>query len=512
MPPRRRTTGIREASFYIPPEVSILQGRFKVEIVKGGVATDVTSFVTDLNVARLAVDEGLDYCVVNLDNTDGRYIESDGSMKWVGGEIIKIYQDYDTVAGSLTDTHLLFKGKIHAPKTSFTASRHVMTIYGRKLPELRDDVVNVVFPSGTKFYDAARSILDDYPSMIDLTTFDANLSGQAGTFAATYSSSPIGIVQDIFLRAGWTGYFDNDVNDDGKFVLHAFTESQVNNDVAAVHGQNLIDLDEYGVDTSKVFTRVRVLGGSLGGGSIIREKFDSSLESSLWKRKLVIRDNNVTSMSEADDKVDFELSENSEQRNTARVTMIAQRGLNPSESFKVASQDDGVNGFFKASRIDYSLGSVFVMRVDISRKNKDEEEVKFTLVDKLIGDLKDFDNPNDMKFTYNFTFDDNTNISTDSNVEYVEGKVKTTAGEGSFTSNILTLSENVTKVDFSLESPENIEDSRIFVSADGGTNETEILINDENVSTTVSSGSQLRVRMVLTGSTTALAGLVVRAK
>jgi len=514
MPARRKTTRTKEFTIFIPPKVDQLMDRVKVEIISGGTTTNVTNNIERFTVTRLSMDEGMDQCFLVLNNVDRKYLNADGTFLWSGGETVKVYQDYGTTSANLGDTHLLFKGRIHAPLASFSGGKHTFVIFCRKLPELVDRRRIVTFGVGTTFYDAAKVILGDYPDLIDTTTFDTNLSGDTGIIAATYDTSDFEILRDIFRKAGWTGHFDNDASNDGKFVLNGFLDDggTKNNDVACVAGQTMLSLRGFGVHTEDVFTRVRVNGGDLGGSTILREKGDSTLETSLWRRDFVVRDSTVKSMDEADSRVGFELTELTAQKIDGSVVCLAQRGLFPGQQFRVHSVDDGVNGYFKAARVDFIFDDVFTMTVSINRRLRKSDLLRLVELNRKVDSNTGTVNPNDMKFSYNFTFDDNTNIAVSEGVEFVEGKIKNTGGEGSFTSDLLVVSESVSKMDFVLEAPENVEDSSIFVSANRGDDEFEIDIGNENVLIDVKAGTQLRVRMVLTGTSTAIGGLTVRAK
>lgn len=512
MPRRSRTTRVRPFPIFIPPEVAIIQGRIKVEIVDGTDVQDVTDYVSGLNVTRLSFDRGMEHATVILNNVNGRYLKVDGSLRWNGGEELKIYQDYQT--GTLTDSELIFRGKIHSPLRNYNDGLHSLTIIGRKLPELKDARRSVVFPEGTSFFSAARSILADFPDLIDLTTFDANLGTEGGSFAASYDDSDSVILNDIFLQAGWSGYFDNDEDDDGKFILVAFRKgTQKNTTVAAVHGQTLLSILDFGVRTEDVFSRVLVKGSTLGGSSILREVIDSSVEADLWRRDLVVTDNNVTSMDEGNTQASFLSGQSVLKPEQGELIMVGHGGLNPGESFRVSSNDDGIAGFFEVVRIEHNIGDFFLTTVEISRPLVEDGNTRLLALNDKVDALKTFDNPNDMKFSFNFPFDNTDLFSTSSNVEIADNKVKTTASSGNFTSTVLDTPDTVTKVDFSLQGPIDIGSSRLFVSADAGGDETELDIGKENIEVPLGTpGKQVRVRMVLTGSTVELDGVVVRFK
>jgi len=509
MPPaRRRTTRTKEFTIFLPPKADQITDHVKIEIISGSTTTDVTDDIQGFTVTKVAID------FLTLANVNRKYLNTDGSFMWSGGETVKVYQDYTITKSNLTDTELLFKGRMHAPLGTFGDNKHSFSIFARKLPELKDRRRVVNFPVGTTFFSAANQILADYTDLIDTTTFATNLSGDTGVINASFDTFDADILREIFRRAGWTGYFDNDEDGDGTFDLIGFSDdgNTLNEDVASVAGQTMLSLNDFGVRTEDVFTRVRVEGANSGGGSILREDNDDALETSLWRRDARSRDQNVLTMAEADSRLSFELAELTQQVRQGSTVLIADRRLNTGQRFRVHSADDGVNGYFKASRIDYSLDDVFTMNVSVSRRERKSDLLRLIELNKKVDSNLGFDNPNDMKFSFNFPFDDNSNISVSAGVEFVQGDIRTTAGEGSFTSNLLTVADSVTKMDFVFDNPQNVEDSTISVSANRGDDETTIPIANENIQVNVVAGTQLRVSMVLTGSDVVIGGLTVRGK
>jgi len=225
-PPRRRTTRPVQMPIILPRAAARLD-RFKIEIVdQNGTITNVTSEYNNLSITEVDVRHGGGHvAVLTLSHTNRQFLNADGSFLWTGGEELKIFQDFQVNVVDFTDSNLIFRGKINHPKNYMSlGGQHTMVINGRKLPELKDARRNVTFVTGTTFFDAADTILQTYTNLIDLTVFTANLSGETGSFALSIEDTDMNILAFIFDQAGWSGFFDNDEDDDGLFVFNAFVD------------------------------------------------------------------------------------------------------------------------------------------------------------------------------------------------------------------------------------------------------------------------------------------------
>jgi len=514
-PPRRRTTRPVEFSIIIPRVLARLD-RFKVEIVdQDGTVTDVTTRRGNVRFSEVDIKDGGGHVmIVTLAHNEREFLNSDGTPRWTGGEELKVYQDFEK--DTLTDTDLLFRGKMNHPKFYLDqGGTNTVVLVARKLPEIQDRRASFNFPSGTTHFDAATIVLNEFSDLIDLTTFNANLSGETSTIVASKEDTFMNMLSFIFEDAGWSGFFDNPA-DGNKFLLDAFVDdgSERNDDVVAAIGGDLLEISEFGSETDDVATRVDVKGQQSGGSSILWQARDDALESDLWRKDLSVNDNAVTDRPEAIARSSAELVLATNLPTEGFVNMMGDKRLHPGQYFQVRSPNTGVNGYFKASKVDHNFDNAYNMIVQISRRKTRSVVRTIVKQDGLIGDLSTFDNFNDMKFSVNFTFDDDTDITTKDNVTFSDGRIKTgPLSEGSFTSIIINLPNNITSTDMKLENPVEISDSTLEVSNDGGATFIKIAITNENLlHNFTSTGSQLRIRMVLTGATTSLDGLTVRVK
>jgi len=153
-PPRRKTTRPVEMPIILPRSLARLD-RFKVEIVdQDGTVTDVSKEYNSLSINEVDVrNGGGQVAVLTLSHTNRQFLNGDGTFLWTGGEELKVYQDFDVEVVDLSDTHLIFRGKINHPKTYMElGGEHTMILNARKLPELKDRRRNITWPTGTTFF------------------------------------------------------------------------------------------------------------------------------------------------------------------------------------------------------------------------------------------------------------------------------------------------------------------------------------------------------------------------
>jgi len=498
--------------FWIPQDVSNPLVSVIITTASGD-TYDITNFLhAPIVVTNHSLLYGMDTAQVILDNGGGRYIHKDtGEPIFEGGDTITINIDYDS------STTRLFKGKIYDPQTIMTGT-HQMRIFARKVPELRDKILKRQY-TNQQIVSVIQTILDeDFSDLVTHNNFDENLGDQTNTVSVTYSTNTVNIIADLFRRAGWDGYWDNDPTDTGKFDLIAFKKNtEVNVDVALVEGQNLLSIQNFGINTDKVFNNIILSGKQLGGSSILRNQQNSNSINSLWKRDLQVTDNNLTTMPEANERVSFELSLRSNRQKEGTLVAIGDPNIVPAKLIKCSSQWAGMFGNFVPSRIVHNFAQTWKMTVSI------EEPLR--LISDIFKDQRDeserlrqFDNPNDMKQSYNFTFDNSNNIESFPDMQVINGNLKMDDGiqTAIMVSKTLTLLEDVTQFDYILENPVHFDLSKIEVSNDGGATFTEQ--ENENIVTNFPvTAKRIKVRITLTRGDNSnqdpeLGGIVIRMK
>lgn len=111
-------------------------------------------------------------------------------------------------------------------------------------------------------------------------------------------------------------------------------------------------------------------------------------------------------------------------------------------------------------------------------------------------------NPHQMLYSYNFTFDDYTNVdeSASNNITVSEGKLKLTSGTtGTMISSTKTMTNDIEYVHLIIKG-EVLSGTKYYVVADGSTNWQEISPDTEEEIDDV--GKKLRLKVVLNSAST----------
>jgi len=121
-------------------------------------------------------------------------------------------------------------------------------------------------------------------------------------------------------------------------------------------------------------------------------------------------------------------------------------------------------------------------------------------------EILDISNPDDLENSYNFVFDNSSNLETMTNIDddFSDGKLKITSGQTTATAitSTRTTSANITKVELKINAW-NFGDSIVEVSVDGGLNYFEIQRNvlyeygDEFGNKFNYSGNNLKIKITL---------------
>ena len=104
-------------------------------------------------------------------------------------------------------------------------------------------------------------------------------------------------------------------------------------------------------------------------------------------------------------------------------------------------------------------------------------------------------NPNKLKYTYNFQFDDDTNLN-HSNTEVSDGALILETGEdaGIMTSDAMTLPEDITQVELKFKG-KDLNASTFKVNTNNGIGAYETLT--KNTAVTVTSGKRIKLKVTL---------------
>jgi hypothetical protein len=506
VPARRTATKIKQDFIWLLGNVSKPNYVVKVTKKDGTIDTITNYIISPINYTWNSLLYEADSCNITLDNSNGRFVDlTNESLNpiYIGGETITI--DFDYGSG----TTRVFKGKLHSLKFNRNKIRSC-TLFARKLPKLLDRKIRGYYNGNPKTL--VKNIIDTYFSdIISYTNFEIN-APTSQTIEITYSDYAFRVIQEIFELCVWDGYFDSDASDTGKIDIDGFSKGTKNNlTFALIDGVNILNLSNFGFDTLDEFNNIQAQGNSTAGEQIIYTVQDSTSISNLWQRDLDVNDSKIESIEQAKIKADAELSNNSGLGKKGSITSIASKDIIPCKKIKVSSQYDGVFGDFIPAKISYTLWKTATMSVELDREQKGITEIIFDRI-KSEENLRPAGNNNDMLFSLNLPFDDDSYVVSLGDAEILNGQLSV---KSTFDSSISTfrypneLPVSVSQFEVVCEDETDFATATIRVALDGNNYTT---ATTHKQLTTATAGDYPIIEIRLNSATAVMKGIVVRFK
>ena len=454
----------------------------KVEVIKDGVATDVTSDVISSEFRKMATI-GIGDFRIKLNNAAGQY-----SNTWAGGETVRMYANNNADA-----TTERFEGILDYPKDTFTQSGQVLDLEGRHISASATEVfVTASYDADTAdviIKDIIDTFLTDY-TYANVNTFTANIS-------VRWSNKPLWeCVKELAHLAGADVYVDDDKD------FHMFDENSIFNDAeAVVEGAMPVTLTDFGKDTYFKKTKVRVAGDDGEGIPVLRT---ATIAGSGDTREIFEKDASVNTYQEATDRAQALADRHAESTlpPQGRAKSYILYTLQPGDNIWISVPRQRVHGVYKVTEFKHIFG-----RDGLWTEALLEREMVGT--SQLIRDrikkeheVTIIDNPNRMEHSYNFPFNDDSNISSSetSNVGTSNGALKLIGGNtsGTMVSNTRTADNNITSVELRIVGAD-MEASTFEFSVDNGASYQSIT---KNTATTPSAtGNQLKIKVNMASNT-----------
>lgn len=447
-----------------------------------GTTTDVSKRVRLGEFNKVIFREGLGVFKLKLVNVDAVY-----SGVWSDGDVVEFYAD-------LTDgSTKKYKGIIDDIKEVRTDRGNFLEITGRHDAYLLgEDWVIKTFEEKTAD-EMVKALINDFNS------------GKASTIQFTYTNvdfftdidditrtnrNLLGFFGDISVLADADGYPDDDRD------IHLFAENSIlNSDEAVVEKYNLLSI-RFGKDKYYEKTKLTVYGMDEAGQEIIDTVGSGD-------RSMVPIINR--SLKTYEEVHAFGLAALAQATDVPEEGTVLSRGiptLEPGENFWISIPRSQIHGIYKAIRVKHLVGTEVRSRwnteVRIERPQKGIEHQLSERAKKEFDIIK-IDNPNNMEFSYNFTFKDDTNIEHD-NTATLNGYLYPTAASGIMTSHTKTASSNISYIELKYRG-ENLEGTTFDISVDGGTN-WQTGISKDTLTAAAYVGLSLKVRVNFSALTT----------
>jgi len=415
---------------------------------------------------------------IRLANTEGKWLES-----FDGGETVAIYADY------VDGTTRMFTGKIDNAKYGVDANTgFYVELDGRDYPEFVDKTMTNLHAAALVSEAIGDIFNQDYTDMTLVfwngsvwaeATYDSE--SETITWSDTVTTFPtvrvnmqyqhkkgLSIISEMLDRGGLGGYV---WWDGSKWTLRTFLTDTIENlDANVAYGINLISAGEYGFENTSVFNRTFVYG-KMESDNIILLKMeeDTSSQSDLWIKDLIVSAPELSTVTEVEEKAEFEIDKNSTQTNTGRFNIIGTPEVNPGEQIAVGMPYCNCSGLHTVTQVSHNIGKTFTTTVEVSKNLQTVAQVF-----KQKANPDDFDqgttNLNSMTDSYTAFFDDIEEGVAYSDTEVVDGKLKLSSGKitGNAVSATKTLDYNVRKCELRRFSNSETDDDEYFVTNDGG--------------------------------------------
>lgn len=468
MPTADKITTTKSSGFiWLPPDRS--RPKWKVEIE----GEDITSDCIDGYIRK---DVGaLDFFNISLlngsKNNIGKY-----NNKWSGGENVSIYMDYDN-----PPTTKVFQGKLESGRRSLSKMNGAtFQISGRAFPEFADDDTRTITIDDVLGHEAILTVINDLNIVYGRTVITADLVENNGHIQKTttkisriLTGTHIQMITIICIRLGYRFYVDTNGE------LFCFPIGNVKNDDEFItEGINLISINRFGFDSTVIKNEIAVVGQETENCLIVWTEFDISNQTVFWKKAKKIADNTVSTREQAFSTAKVFLEEGLLYTNNGSLICEGLPTLQPGQSFLISSRYCGISGYVEAESLVFRFSKTggFLTDVTVNQHTKSLGNV-FKLETEERKRLEMVKNPNNMKYSYHFTFSAETNLKNNiselSGLIVSEGALKLLSGfdTGTMISLPLTLPETVTKVEVRM-SGEKIDDTIVKVKMDRAIEQT----------------------------------------
>lgn len=436
---------------FIPPKYYPV---YKVEIIRGdGSVDNVTSKLYGGEVID-GVTDTIGNFTFTIDNSSQNY-----RGVWAGNEILNLYMDY-----AKTATTLVFRGRIE--QVSYKDYRIVVKgrAEGKKFLEV----------TVTKSYtnQETSTILTDLIStyVSDFTTTNVNVS--TTNITANWYQKPLwDCIQELCHTSGFDCYVDHDLD------VHYFESRTVDNTTeAAVHNQNLFEVSDFAYDYAQIKNRVIVYGAKQEEMDIIATSEDTTSQTSYGVKELIINDSNIKTVTQAQERADYELNISKDAPLTGEVTSLGLPTLQPGERVYISAPMSNLNPtYYKVLSYKHKFGELIQTTLTIEK----EPKKVYHIIKERIGQeqrLASMVNPNEMRYSWINTFD--ANSGTHTSTEITNGVLKLQSGQstGNWVSESDLNSVDVSYIELRAKG-EDFPNARWYVSTDNGNRWQEITIN-----------------------------------
>lgn len=457
--------------------------RISGSILINGVEIKADSTDVSMTMAVIGVTAKAGSCEIKIANPDGAYTGMFNKK-----DSIKIYADF------ASGTTQQFDGFVREVNPGISGYPQLTIMGNDWAGETLMRTVNKQYTTPMHLDDIFKDLVSNY--LPGHTTVNVADMSAFGTFTMTFNNKKlIDCFKDIMEKTenNYCAYCD--FNKD----WHVFEKGSVFNLYEPIiHTRNLISIGTedtlsgmatkitlYGKDQENMPMMVTVSNDPEGVGTIHE----------------VYRDTNATTYESLLEKANALLAKSSiSEINGKDVVVKGMITLRPGDSVYMFSPLIGLQGevFVHEFKQDIKGGKIMKTTCKWQLQHKMPEDISSIIKNRIEEnqELFNIDNPDDLENSYNFIFDDNSNVETITGLSITGGKLQISAGgsTGTLITSTRDAVANITKIELKYDGW-NLGDSTFEVSVDGGLNYETVTRN--TVIVPGYSGSDLKLRMTL---------------
>ena len=455
-----RTTSIKRESFIpIPKDMNKLGYKIIIIAASDGQSYDVTNYVTEGNLQRIAT-VGVSNFAFMIDNNNGRY-----KGKFAAADVVDIYYDYKD-QGSLST--IRFRGIIDGVFDNMDGGNgFTLSIEGRGVQKSSNNehfvdthiTLQFVARNTLDCWFGTEGVVDDEANYIDGVLYNSGLifkvydtvsaswkvwkdltstqretikaqTGYTQTNTETYVEKPrITISQSLASEGDYEFrlYYDSG---DEKWYFMVHPEGEIiNTKEHATIGQNIISISRFGEDTLTVYNRVMEKGKSDGSILLMKTEENTTNQAALWIRDKKETTSELTSFAEVEAKAEARIDELGTAIRKGTMVTCGLPTLEPAEKIHF-SIPYIFTGYLIVKTFTVSFGTEVGLEFILEIKEKETTFAKLfkDRIDENVN-VTTTDNPNGMRNGIVYDFSDSTDYVLD-DAQIVEEVLSLKPGEG----------------------------------------------------------------------------------
>jgi hypothetical protein len=474
-----------QPTVWIPPAYT---PEWKIEIVfNDGSVMDVTGIILEGRITDACTDE-IGGFSLKLPNGDEAFT---GVFR--GGEVMNYYCDYAPDATTLRFSGVVEKPNFNNHELVISGRSHGLHLIERTVTKKYVSVDSAdIFRDLITTYGGGRFTMNGIPATVGIAlTFD------------WIQKSFIDCAKDLCIAIGYDWYVSA-----AKDVSLFITSENINDDDAVVDDFNLVNVGEFADDLSLVKNRIKVYGKNSNGVQVLYTAQDDASIAAYGLKELIIQDESITTFEAARDLAELRKTEGITPPKVGDVKSVHLCTALPGQFLTISAVYDGLSeGRYPVRQVEHEFGdSIVYTTVVVNKEPRSYKSALKRLMETSNGLQDASPNPNDLDFSYHFTFDDAGGGSL-ANAVVSNGVLSVEPGHdvGLWTSPVRLLDTPVNQVYLNMDAENN---SGIIVEVSGNSGVTWEIVQVRTLQTVTSAaGTNLMVRITMTGAASQVSGI-----